>query len=238
MCHLPDKGRREIEEIVKQMQEKDRGERKMNESEETEEIKTFILYPYLLQGQQALPNCKPVSVEPTGCIRYTTPLPHPTMFMEKKKNVNTFWFGWKKKSLIWSVSWSTIFLGPVVQSIISLTSWLVVKMLAVLVSIIFNLQLILLKKMWLPHAFLLQMQKLFTFFQQKKISIYAIFNNKSFRHTLTNGIISFEQLGLRKLFLDHELCSQAGIQTCNPWICSQMHNQQPYYEAQGPVVQN
>ena len=32
---------------------------KMNESEETEEIKTFLLYPYLLQGQQALPNCKP-----------------------------------------------------------------------------------------------------------------------------------------------------------------------------------
>ena len=29
---------------------------KMNESEETEEIKTSPLYPYLLQGQQALPN--------------------------------------------------------------------------------------------------------------------------------------------------------------------------------------
>ena len=32
--------------------------RKMNESEE---IKTFPLYPYLLQGQQALPSCKPIS---------------------------------------------------------------------------------------------------------------------------------------------------------------------------------
>ena len=31
----------------------------MNDSEETEEIKTFPLYPYLLQRQQALPNCKP-----------------------------------------------------------------------------------------------------------------------------------------------------------------------------------
>ena len=38
--------------------------RNRNESEETEEIKTFLLYPYLLQGQQALPNCKPISV---GC---------------------------------------------------------------------------------------------------------------------------------------------------------------------------
>ena len=32
-----------------------------NEREETEEIKTSPLYPYLLQGQQALPNCKPIS---------------------------------------------------------------------------------------------------------------------------------------------------------------------------------
>ena len=48
--HLPEKGRREIEDIVKEMKERDRRERKMNESEETEEIKTFLLYPYLLQG--------------------------------------------------------------------------------------------------------------------------------------------------------------------------------------------
>ena len=33
----------------------------MKESEGTEEITTFPLYPYLLQGQQALPNCKPIS---------------------------------------------------------------------------------------------------------------------------------------------------------------------------------
>ena len=52
---------REIEEIVEEMKERDRGERKMNESEETEEIKTFPIYPYLLQGQQALPNCKAIS---------------------------------------------------------------------------------------------------------------------------------------------------------------------------------
>ena len=39
-----------IEEIVEEMNERDRRERKMNKSEETEEIKTFPLYPYLLQG--------------------------------------------------------------------------------------------------------------------------------------------------------------------------------------------
>ena len=36
-----EKGRRMIEEIVEVMKKRDRGERKMNDSEETEEIKTF-----------------------------------------------------------------------------------------------------------------------------------------------------------------------------------------------------
>ena len=55
-----------------------------NESEETEEIKTF---PYLLQGQQALPNCKPIPAGRPGDARYTTPSPHPTTpFRLKKQN--------------------------------------------------------------------------------------------------------------------------------------------------------
>ena len=33
------------------------------------------------------------------------------------------------------------------------------------------------------------------FFQQKLISIYAIFNDQSFNDTLTNDIVSLEQLG-------------------------------------------
>ena len=37
-CRLPEKGRREIEEIKVEMKERDWGERKMIESEETEEI--------------------------------------------------------------------------------------------------------------------------------------------------------------------------------------------------------
>ena len=60
-------------------EERDRGERKMNNSKETEEIKTPHFYPYLLQGQQALPNCKPVSVGRHGDVRYTTSLPHQTI---------------------------------------------------------------------------------------------------------------------------------------------------------------
>ena len=39
------------------------------------------------------------------------------------------------------------------------------------------------------------MQKLLTFFFSKNISIYAIFNDQSFNDTLTNDIVSFEQLG-------------------------------------------
>ena len=50
LCCLPEKGSRTIEEIVEEMKERDKGERKINESEETVEIKTFHLYPYLLQG--------------------------------------------------------------------------------------------------------------------------------------------------------------------------------------------
>ena len=38
------------------------------------------------------------------------------------------------------------------------------------------------------------MQKLLTFFQQN-ISLYVIFNDQNFNDTLTNYIISFEQLG-------------------------------------------
>ena len=41
LCHLLEKGRREIEEIVEEMKERDRGERKMNENERKEEIKIF-----------------------------------------------------------------------------------------------------------------------------------------------------------------------------------------------------
>ena len=39
LCCLPEKGRRDIGEIVEEMKERDREESKMNESEETEEIK-------------------------------------------------------------------------------------------------------------------------------------------------------------------------------------------------------
>ena len=39
------------------------------------------------------------------------------------------------------------------------------------------------------------MQKLLTFFFSKSNSLYAIFNDQNFNDTLTNVIVSFEQLG-------------------------------------------
>ena len=37
LCRIPEKRRTDIEEIVDEMKQRDRGERKINESEETEE---------------------------------------------------------------------------------------------------------------------------------------------------------------------------------------------------------
>ena len=75
LCRLPEKGRREIVEETKVGQGR---KRKIHESEETDEIKTFPFYPHLLQEQQTLSNCKPISVGHPGDAKYRTPLPHPT----------------------------------------------------------------------------------------------------------------------------------------------------------------
>ena len=75
---------------------------------------------------------------------------------------------------------------PVVQSIVSLTSLLQVKMLNVLVSTLPYSQVLLLKKCEC---------KSYSHFFSKNMSVYAIFNDQSFNDTLTNDIVSFEQLG-------------------------------------------
>ena len=84
------------------------------------------------------------------------------------------------------------FLGPVVESIISLTSALVAKMLIVLVSTLSNSQLFLLKK----NVSCFCKCKSSSHFFSRNIRVYAIFNNQSFNDTLTKYIVSFEQLGL------------------------------------------
>ena len=84
----------------------------------------------------------------------------------------------------------SIIQGPVVQSIVSLTSSLVVKMLTVLVSTIPKSQVFLLKNV---SSFC--KCKSYSHFFSKNLSVYAVFNNQSFNDTLTNSIVSFEQLG-------------------------------------------
>ena len=65
-----------------------------------------------------------------------------------------------------------------------------VKMLTVLVSTISNSQVFLRKKCEC---------KSYSHFFSKNISEYAIFNDQSFNHMLTNDIVSFEQMGLELL---------------------------------------
>ena len=80
--------------------------------------------------------------------------------------------------------------GQVVQSVVSLTRWLVVKMLTVLVSTISNAQEFLLKNV---SSFC--KCKSYSQFFSKNISVYAIFNDYRFNDTLTYDISNFEQLG-------------------------------------------
>ena len=76
--------------------------------------------------------------------------------------------------------------GPVVQSIVSLTSSLVVKMLTILVIIISNSQVFLLKNVNGFCKF-----KSYSHFFSKNISIYAILNDQSFNDKLTNDIVYY-----------------------------------------------
>ena len=80
--------------------------------------------------------------------------------------------------------------GPVVQSVVSLTSSLRVISLTVLVDSIYSILIVLAEKMWVA-AFALQ--KLLSFFQQK-ISHICVTLDANFNESLTNDIFSFEQL--------------------------------------------
>ena len=61
--------RGELEEIVEEMKERDRGERGKLMKVKTQMKLTIPLHPYLLKGQQALPNGKPISVGRPGDAR-------------------------------------------------------------------------------------------------------------------------------------------------------------------------
>ena len=81
-------------------------------------------------------------------------------------------------------------LGPVVQSVISLTSLLRVILLTVLADSIYNILIFFAEKMWVAFA----LQKLLTFFSKKFLHI-CVSLDVNFNELLTNDIFSFEQLG-------------------------------------------
>ena len=85
-----------------------------------------------------------------------------------------------------------VFLGPVVQSIVSLMSSLMVKMLTVLVCTISNSQVFLLKNV---RSF-----KSYSHFVSKNITVYAIFNDQSFNDTLTKTSLVLNNLVLSIIF--------------------------------------
>ena len=80
--------------------------------------------------------------------------------------------------------------GPFVHSVISLTSSLKVILLTVLADSIYNILIFVAEKMWVAFA----LQKLLTFFQQK-ISAYFVSLDVNFNESLTNDVVSVEQLG-------------------------------------------
>ena len=80
--------------------------------------------------------------------------------------------------------------GPVVQSIVSLMTSLRVISLTVLADSIYNILILFAEKMWVAFA----LQKLLTFFS-KKIQHICISLNVNFNESLTNDVVSFEQLG-------------------------------------------
>ena len=81
--------------------------------------------------------------------------------------------------------------GPVVQSIVSLTSSLRVISLTVLVDLIYNFLIFFAERMTL---FLLHC-KSYSHFFSKKFQHICISLNVNFNESLTNDIVSFEQLG-------------------------------------------
>ena len=81
-------------------------------------------------------------------------------------------------------------MGQVVQSVDSLTSSLVVKMLTVLV-----IQYLIHRYFCWENVSSFCKCKSYSHFFSKNISIYAIFNDQSFNDKLTNDIVSFEQMG-------------------------------------------
>ena len=69
--------------------------------------------------------------------------------------------------------------------------------------------------MWVAFAKANHMQKLLTVFQQKILAYMPLFNDQIFNDTLTNDIVSFEQLGpvFFLSFDSYPFCSNGYVQS-------------------------
>ena len=81
--------------------------------------------------------------------------------------------------------------GPVVQSVVSLTSSLRVISLTVLVDSIYNILKFFAEKMWVAFA----LQNATHIFFSKKFQHICVSLDVNFNKSLTNDVVSFEQLG-------------------------------------------
>ena len=92
-------------------------------------------------------------------------------------------------------------LGPVLQSIVSLTSSLRIISLTVLTDSIYNILIFFAEKMWVAFALTFFQQKIseyyksYSHFFRKKFQHICVSLNVNFNESLTNDIVSFEQLG-------------------------------------------
>ena len=88
---LSSREREKREEIVVEIKERDRVERGTGMKVKKQKKFKHPLYPYQLQGQKALPNCKPISVGCPSDLRYTTPSPNLTLECQGTLRTSPIW---------------------------------------------------------------------------------------------------------------------------------------------------
>ena len=96
----------------------------------------------------------------------------------------------KKQGNNFILSAETFILAPVVQSVVSLTSSLRVISSTVLADTLHNIPIFFAEKMWVAFA-----QQSYSHFFSKKFQHICISLDVNFNESLTNDIVSFEQLG-------------------------------------------
>ena len=121
------------------------------------------------------------------------------------------WIFYMLKPLLWG--WKLLIVqGPVFQSIVSLTSLFRVIPLTVLADSIHNILIFFAEKMWAAFA----LQKLLTFFFSKKFQHICVSLKVNFNESLTNDVVSFEQLG-PGFYVLYDLCQYNYKSNAEDW---------------------